>query len=82
MAAGILELIGRVGTVVVVAPIALLSLDLLVRGELVGGLAFLGIVGLILAVERYVITPGEVPRVVASRLVGSALSVDESDDEE
>ncbi|ACV11583.1 conserved hypothetical protein [Halorhabdus utahensis DSM 12940] len=82
MAAGILELIGRVGTVVVVAPIALLSLDLLVRGELVGGLAFLGIVGLILAVERYVITPSEIPRVIASRLVGSALSVDESDDEE
>jgi len=80
MAAGILETISRVGTAVVVAPIALLGLDLLVQGEHAGGLAFLGIVGLILAIERYVLTPREIPQRIASRLVGALVTVEESDD--
>lgn len=80
MAPGILETLGRVGTAVVVAPIALLGVDFLVRGNYVGGLAFLGIVGLILAIERYVITPGEIPQLVASRLAGRLLGVEESED--
>ncbi|MFB6128716.1 MAG: hypothetical protein ABEJ47_03030 [Halorhabdus sp.] len=79
MAAGILETISRVGTVIVVAPIALLGGDLLVRGNYVGGLAFLGIVVLVLAIERYVITPAEIPQRVASRLVGAVVTVEESD---
>ena len=80
MAAGILETLSWVGTAVVVAPIALLGVDFLIRGNYVGGIAFLGIVGLILAIERYVITPGEIPQRVASRLVGALVTVEDSDD--
>ncbi|MFW5918258.1 MAG: DUF7533 family protein [Haloferacaceae archaeon] len=80
MAAGILETIGRVGTVVVVAPIALLGLDLLARGEYVGGVGFLGIVGLVLAIERYVITPREIPKRIASRLLAAFVTVEDSEE--
>lgn len=70
MASGILDLLGQVGTVVIVAPIVVLALDFLANGRLLGGFAFLGIVGLILAVERYVVTLGD----VLERFLGGAAS--------
>ncbi|WP_135663999.1 DUF7533 family protein [Halorhabdus rudnickae] len=70
MASGILELIGQAGTVVVVAPILVLALDFLASGRVLGGLAFLGIIALILAVERYVVTPGD----LLERGLGGAVS--------
>ncbi|WEL20293.1 hypothetical protein [Halorhabdus sp. BNX81] len=80
MAAGILETVSRVGTALVVAPIAVLGLDFLVQGQTAGGLAFLGIVGLILALERYVITPREIPQRIVSYLVGSLFTVEDAAD--
>lgn len=81
MAAGIFEITGWVGTAVVVAPIALLGLDFLFRGNYLGGVAFLGIVGLILAIERYVVTPEEIPKRVASRFVSAIVTTEDTDDQ-
>jgi len=79
MARGILELIGHVGTVIVVAPILVLALDFLAAGRLLSGIAFLGIVGLILAIERYVLTPGDLLEKGLAGLVGSVVSPGEDE---
>ncbi|QGN05945.1 hypothetical protein Hrd1104_00650 [Halorhabdus sp. CBA1104] len=81
MAAGLLETIGRVGTAVVVAPIAVIAVDFLASGRVVGGLTFLGIIGLIIAVERYVVTPGDLLQRGLSGLAGTIVKTESADDE-
>ena len=79
MASGILETIGRAGTALVVAPIAILALDFLARGKVLGGLAFLSIVALILAVERYVYTPGDLLERFFGGLAGRVVRTDDDE---
>ena len=81
MASGILDLIGQAGTVVIVAPIAVLALDYLASGQVVGGLTFLGIIALIFAVERYVITVGDLLERGLSGLAGVVFKTDATDDD-
>lgn len=81
MASGILETVGRMATALVVIPIVLLGLDLLYRGQLLAGIGFLGIVGLILAFERYVTRPGDIPTMISNRLVSTVVTVEDTDEE-
>ncbi|WP_181686398.1 DUF7533 family protein [Halorhabdus salina] len=81
MAAGIMETIGRAGTAVIVAPIAVIALDFLASGRVVGGLAFLGIIGLIFAIERYVLTLGDLLERGLGGLVGTIVKTESADDE-
>ncbi|MFB6201543.1 MAG: hypothetical protein ABEI98_06000 [Halorhabdus sp.] len=81
MASEILELLGQAGTAVVVAPILVLALDFLVSGRFFGGLVFLGIIGLILAVERYVVTLGDLLERGLGGVLGAAVTAESTDDE-
>ncbi|MFW5955808.1 MAG: DUF7533 family protein [Halorhabdus sp.] len=80
MASGILETVGWAGTALVVVPIAILALDFLARGKLVGGIAFLGIIALIFAVERYVFTPGDLLERFLGGPVGLVVKSDTDDE--
>jgi len=81
MARGILETIGLAATLVLAIPIALFGAEHLVRGELVAGVAYVGIaVGLVL-VEQYLTTPTDVPGKVAEETVGKVVKTEESDPE-
>ncbi|WP_136688433.1 DUF7533 family protein [Halorhabdus amylolytica] len=81
MASGILEMIGQAGTVVIVAPIVVIALDFLASGRLLGGLAFLGIVGLIFAIERYIVTFGDLLERGLGGLVERIVKTDSTDDD-
>lgn len=81
MTSGILELVGQAGTVVIVAPILVLALDFIASGRVLGGVTFLGIVVLILAIERYVVTPGDLLERGLTGLVGAVVTTDSTDNE-
>jgi len=79
MAGGILDTIGLAGTVLFAAPVALYGADLLMGGDGVLGLVFLGIAALMVVVPRYLHTPKDVATDAVS---GTAGRLVETGDEE
>lgn len=79
MARGIIETVGLAGTVLFAAPVALFGADLLANGSALRGAAFLAIAVLMIAVPRYVRTPGDVPGAVAERAVSGAVKTEDEE---
>ena len=81
MARGILETIGLAATLVLAIPIGLFGAEHLVRGELVAGVAYVGIAGGLVVVEEYLTTPTDVPGMVAEQTVGKVVKTEQTDSE-
>jgi hypothetical protein len=71
MSTGILDLLGSVGTFVLAAPLGLAGVELLVGGNLAVGGSLLGVALAMVAVNRYITTPGDLPSMVAEKLTGA-----------
>jgi len=83
MARGILELVGFMTTVVFAVPLAIAGVDLLRRGSRLLGAGLLAAAATMLLIDRYVTRPGDVPGLIAARVVGLVASEpgeDERDD--
>lgn len=71
MATGILDLVGLAVTVAFAIPIALFGLALVGRGELLWGGLALALAALMVILQEYLTTPGDIPGKVAERIVGT-----------
>lgn len=80
MAQGILDTIGLLTVVVFAVPVALFGAEHLVRGEVVPGVAFLAIAVAMVAIEQYVVTPTDLPGMVAEKTVGAVVKTDDEDE--
>ena len=70
MSTGIVDILGSAVTFVLAAPLALAGLELLLGGNhLVGG-GLLTVAAAMVLVEHYITTPGDLPGLVARKLVG------------
>lgn len=81
MGRSIIGLVGLGATLVFALPAALLGLEfLLVRGRTVAGVALVVVAVLMIVVEEYLTTPGDVVGIVAEQTVGRiAKDPDEED---
>ncbi|MFC7234630.1 DUF7533 family protein [Halosegnis marinus] len=82
MARSILGTIGLAATVALAAPIALFGVNRLLDGETVVGAAAVGVAVLMLLVERYLTTPGDIPGKVLGATVGRVVKEPDEDDED
>ncbi|MFC7249241.1 hypothetical protein ACFQJ5_05230 [Halomicroarcula sp. GCM10025324] len=82
MPQGILDTIGLLTVLVFAIPVALFGAEHLVRGEILAGLVFVGIAGLMVAIEQYLTTPTDVPGMVAEKTVGAVVKTDDGDEED
>jgi hypothetical protein len=73
MGLGITEMIGLAATLVFALPAGLLGVQLLVEGQLYLGGLLVAFAALMIAVPRYVTTPGDLPGEVAGKLLGAAV---------
>ncbi|MFB6151104.1 MAG: hypothetical protein ABEJ40_04795 [Haloarculaceae archaeon] len=80
MARSILGLVGLGTTLVFALPAALYGVELLVRGDTYPGIGLVVVAVLMVAVEEYVTTPGDLPAAVAGRVLGAVAKT--PDDEE
>jgi hypothetical protein len=78
---GIIELVQLAATLVLAVPVALLGLQFLTRGEVLAGGVFLAIAAGMVLVEKYVVTPGDVPALLVERVVGRVAKEPDSDSE-
>lgn len=81
MGKGILDTVGLMAAVVFAVPVAFLGVDFLLRGEPLLGVGFLAIAVLMVAVEEYVTTPGDVPGAIAGRLADAVVKSEPEDEE-
>jgi hypothetical protein len=72
MARGILDLVGLAATLVFAIPVGLLGLQFLADGQVLWGGALLGIAALMVVVEEYVVTLGDLPSLLAEETLGRA----------
>jgi hypothetical protein len=71
MPRGILEMLGSVSILMIAIPPAYAGLELLVRGNVAVGVGLLAVsLGMVVA-DQYVTTPGDLPVIVADKLVGA-----------
>lgn len=70
MGRGILGLVGLAVTLAFAIPVGLLGLDMLTKGNTLVGGTFLAFAVLMVLLQEYVTTPGDIPGRVAGRLVG------------
>jgi hypothetical protein len=73
MSPGILEMLGSVATLVSAIPPAFAGVGLLLRGNPIVGGSLLGVALGMVAVDRYVTTPGDLPELIASKVVGAVV---------
>lgn len=78
--AGIVEWLGRVGTLVIAVPIGFMGVDFLVNGRLALGLFLLSVAVAAVVLQEYVTRPGDLPGAVANRVVGSVAKTPEEED--
>ena len=71
MGRGILGLVGLAVTLAFAIPVGLLGLDMLTRGDTLLGGGFLAFAVLMVVLQEYLTTPGDIPGRVAGRLVGT-----------
>jgi hypothetical protein len=81
MGRGIIGTIQLGIAVALAVPVAMLGVQFLVEGRTPMGIAFLGIAALMVGVEEYLTTPGDVPGMVASRVAGRVVKEPDSDEE-
>jgi hypothetical protein len=71
MGRGILGLVGLAVTLAFAIPVGLLGLDMLTKGNTLLGGGFLAVAVLMVVLQEYLTTPGDIPGRVAGRLVGT-----------
>lgn len=77
--AGIIDTVKLAGVLVFAIPAALAGLEfLLVRGRPMAGAILLVLAAGLVLIERRLTTPGDVPELVAKRVVGSVVGESES----
>lgn len=77
------SIIGTVQLAVTLAfaiPVAMFGVDLLVRGQTVWGAAAFGIAVLMVGLEEYLTTPGDIPGAVAKRATGAVVKTDDEEE--
>jgi hypothetical protein len=79
MARSVVETIQLAATMTVVLPVVYLGVDFLLGGRTLLGAGFLAVAGLMLALERYVVRPGDVPMEAAKRTVGLVAKDDDGE---
>jgi len=67
---GIIGTIQLAGTLVLALPVGLLGVEKLLAGQTAVGAAFVGVAALMVALEEYLTTPGDVPGSVARKTLG------------
>ncbi|WP_459194521.1 DUF7533 family protein [Halosimplex sp. J119] len=82
MARSILGLVGLGATLVLAIPVAMLGFDYLViqDGKTATGAALLIAAGLMIAIEEYVTTPGDLTGVVLDKTVGTVAKSPDDDE--
>ena len=75
----LLDTLALFGAAALAAPIGLLGVEFVVGGRTLVGVAFLAIAAGMVLVEKYVLTPRDVPGMVAQRLVSRVAKAPESD---
>ena len=71
MGRGILGTVGLAVTLAFAIPVGLLGLDMLTKGDTLLGGGFLAFAVLMVVLQEYLTTPGDIPGRVAGRLVGT-----------
>lgn len=78
---GVLETLQTMGAVVLAAPIAFLGVSFLMDGRLLGW-AFLAIAILLVVLQRWLLTPGDLPFIAAERTAETVVTTDQNDAED
>lgn len=73
MSSGILELLGSFTTLVFAMLPAFAGVQLLVRGDLFFGVGLIGAAIAMVVADHYILTPSDLPKLVASKLVGAVV---------
>lgn len=82
MAKSILGLVGLAVTLAFAVPIALFGLSLLGRGQTLWGGFALAVAVLMVVMQEYITTPGDIPGKVAERVVGTVVKEPEEGSDE
>ncbi|PSP71054.1 hypothetical protein BRD06_09180 [Halobacteriales archaeon QS_9_67_15] len=82
MGRSILGLVGLGATLIFAIPAAMLGLDyLLLQGRTTVGIALLVAAGLMIAIEEYVTTPGDLAGTAVDKTVGTVVKPPDDDEE-
>ncbi|MFW5937961.1 MAG: DUF7533 family protein [Halanaeroarchaeum sp.] len=79
MARSAVETIQLAATMTVVLPVVYLGVDFLLGGRTLAGAGFLAVAGLMLALEKYVVRPSDVPLEAARRAAGLVATDDDGE---
>jgi len=77
MSRGVIDTIQLAATMTVVLPVAYLGVDFLLQGRSLIGGGFLAAAALMLAFEKYVVRPGDLPFEMTKRVVGRVADGDD-----
>lgn len=80
MSWGILEMLGSVSILMIAIPPALAGAELLLRGNFVVGAGLLGVAIAMVVADQYIMTPGDLPKLVASKLVSAVVRTPEDEE--
>ena len=75
-------LVGLAITLAFAIPVAMLGIQFLGDGNTVVGAGFLGIAALMVLVNEYVASPGDIPGMLAGKVVGSVAKEPEAETDE
>ena len=80
--AGIIDTIKLAGTLVFALPAALAGIQFLVGGETFVGAILVSLAVLLVVIQHYMTTPGDLPEMAAKRVVGSVVSDPDGESED
>lgn len=80
MGKGIIGTVQLAVTLAFAIPVAMFGADLLLRGQTTFGAAALGIAVLMVALEEYLTTPGDIPGKAAERAAGAVVKTDDEEE--
>lgn len=80
MSWGILEMLGSVTILMVVVPPAFAGVALLLGGNIAVGVGLLVVALVMVAADQYITTPGDLPALAASKLVGIVVRPPDEED--
>ncbi|MFB6111270.1 MAG: hypothetical protein ABEJ35_01910 [Halobacteriaceae archaeon] len=78
---GLIDTLQTAAAVVLAAPIAMLGGSFLLEGRLLAGAGFLAIAIGLVAIQRYLVTPRDVPLELAANLADRVVKEPEDDDQ-
>lgn len=80
MPKGIIDMITLAVTVAFAIPVGLFGMQFLLSGQFVLGGVFVGLAVLMVVVEEYLTTPGDLPEIAAQHVVGAITTTDNDTD--